>query len=271
MSTLSNQPDFRTATDTMRMAGTRSVRLAIERMSKSFGRQVAISDVSFSVHESEFVAILGTSGAGKTTLFRCVAGLVKPDDGNIRLAGSPRLNLQGRDRRRIAVVFQQFNLVNRLSALSNVLAGRLGDIPTWRGILHRFTRADILWALECLDRVGLLDKAEQRADRLSGGQQQRVAIARVICQRPEIIIADEPVASLDPQTSASILELLRGICREDRVAVICSLHQTDLACAYADRIVGLAHGRVVIDVAAKAFDAVAASLYGSAPEGEIQP
>jgi phosphonate transport system ATP-binding protein len=133
----------------------------------------------------------------------------------------------------------------------------------------RFSREDKLWALECLDRVAMLDYAERRADTLSGGQQQRVAIARAIAQRPGIILADEPVSSLDPQTSKDVLDLLRDICRKEGVAVVCSLHQIDLARAYADRIVGLANGHVVMDIAAIAFDATAfASVYGSAAEVE---
>lgn len=265
MSTSSHRYD--SPTDSLCFAAAPPIRLEIERLSKRFGRQVAISEASFTVREGEFIALLGSSGAGKTTLFRCIAGLVKPDNGNVRLAGSLRSKLQRRDRRRIAVVFQQHNLVKRLSALCNVLAGHLCNIPSWRGMLRQFTSAEILWALECLDRVGLLDKAHQRADRLSGGQQQRVAIARAICQRPEVIIADEPVASLDPMTSASIMLLLQELCRMERVSVVCSLHQTDLACAYADRIVGLANGGVVIDIAANAFDAEAAArLYGGTHE-----
>jgi phosphonate transport system ATP-binding protein len=172
---------------------------------------------------------------------------------------------RGRERRRIAVVFQQFNLVSRLSALQNVLAGRLGRVATWRGWLRRFERQDRLLAYECLDRVGLLDKAAQRADTLSGGEQQRVAIARALAQQPYVIIADEPVASLDPQISSGILELLRGICHRDGVAVVCSLHQLHLAQSYADRIVGLARGKLVVDMRASAFDAAFAErLYGNA-------
>jgi phosphonate transport system ATP-binding protein len=162
-------------------------------------------------------------------------------------------------------VFQQFNLVNRLTALQNVLAGRLGYVPAWRGWLRRFERADRLLALECLDRVGLVNKARQRADTLSGGEQQRVAIARALAQQPDVILADEPVASLDPRISAGIMELLGGICHRDGVALVCSLHQMHLAQAYADRIVGLKDGRIVVDTPAGAFDTERAKrLYGSA-------
>jgi phosphonate transport system ATP-binding protein len=243
---------------------TRSVRLAVAKLAKSYGGRAAISDVSFEVCEGEFLAILGPSGAGKTTLFRCITGLTAPDDGSVRLADADFLRMHRRERRRIAVVFQQFNLVSRISAVSNVLAGRLGHVAPWRGFTKRFRRVDRLLALECLDRVGLVHKASQRADSLSGGEQQRVAIARALAQQPDVIIADEPVASLDPRISAGIMELLTGICHRDGVALVCSLHQMHLAQKYADRIVGLAQGRVVADIPAATFDtAMARRLYGS--------
>ncbi len=239
-------------------------RLSVEGMTKSFNGRRAIEDVSFAVGEHEFVAVLGQSGAGKTTLFRCVAGLLAPDQGIARIGGDRITSLRARDRRRLAVVFQQFNLVSRLSAFENVLAGRLGHVPAWRGWLRSFARADRLLALECLDRVGLLAHAAQRADRLSGGQQQRVAIARALAQQAELIIADEPVASLDPNTSAEILDLLRNIARSDGIGVVCGLHQVPYAKAYADRIVGLSQGRVMLDVPTERFDRVAfEQLYGS--------
>ena len=224
--------------------------------SKSFNGCAAITNVSFTAHRGEFVAVLGSSGAGKTTLFRCLAGLLPMDAGLARLNGRDVAGFAGRERRHIAVVFQQFNLVSRLSALQNVLAGRLGYAPAWRGWLRRFSSADVLFALECLERVGLLEQAMQRADTLSGGQQQRVAIARALAQRPDVIIADEPVASLDPRIGADILELLRSICHAeaDGIAVICSLHQPQFARQYADRVVGMTSGRIVADMAAATFD-----------------
>jgi phosphonate transport system ATP-binding protein len=227
----------------------------VRAASKAFAGRAAIDAVSFKVRRGEFVAVLGPSGAGKTTLFRSLAGLTALDAGSAYLRGIDVASLVGRERRHIAVVFQQFNLVSRLSALDNVLAGRLGAVPAWRGWLRRFSRDDMLLALECLDRVGLLDRASQRADTLSGGQQQRVAIARALAQQPDLIIADEPVASLDPRIGAGILELLRSICHAQvsGVAVICSLHQPHFAKAYADRVVGLAAGRIVMDMAAADF------------------
>ena len=233
-------------------------------ITKTLGGHAALSDVSFAARAGEFVAVLGPSGAGKTTLFRCMTGLLVPDRGEVRISGEPLDDRHREARRRIAVVFQQFNLVNRLSALDNVLAGRLGYVDAWRGWTRRFKRSDYLLALECLDRVGLLARAAQRADTLSGGQQQRVAVARALAQGADVIVADEPVASLDPAIGAGILELLRRI-RGEGVAVVCSLHQVQLARRFADRIVGLSHGRVVCDVAPAAFDRAAEEeLYGPA-------
>ena len=242
-------------------------RLSVRAISKAFGACEALAAISFEVREHEMVAVLGPSGAGKTTLFRCITGLLAPDTGEVRVAGLNVAHLHGRERRHIAVVFQQFNLVSRLSALDNVLAGRLGHVAAWRGWTRHFKRSDRLLALECLDRVGLLPQARQRADTLSGGQQQRVAVARALAQQPDIIIADEPIASLDPTISAEILELLRGICHSDGVSVVCSLHQLNFATAYADRIIGLAEGRLVVDVPVAQFDQAAATqLYSGKRE-----
>ena len=236
----------------------------VDEITKSFADKTVVANVSFSVRRGEFVALLGPSGAGKTTLIRCMAGLEVPDAGTVRLDGALLTSLARTERRRVAVVFQQFNLVSRLSALDNVLAGRLGHVPTWRGMLRHFSRDDRLLALECLHRVGLIDQAQQRADTLSGGQQQRVAIARALAQQPEVILADEPIASLDPQAARGILDLLRDICTRDRVAVVCCLHQLHFARDVADRIVGLAAGRLITDGPAVEFgDDAAARLYGA--------
>ena len=232
----------------------REVQLSVHGLSKAFHGRPAIEDVDFTASRHEFVAVLGPSGAGKTTLFRCITGLLALDQGTVRIGMSEVTSVMTRRLREVAVIFQQFNLVNRLTALENVLAGRLGYAPAWRGWLRRFDRSDRLLALECLDRVGLMDLAMRRADTLSGGQQQRVAIARALAQCPTLIVADEPVASLDPSTSMGVLDLLHGIARSEGVAVVCSLHQVHLARAYADRIVGLSSGRVVFELPAARFD-----------------
>jgi phosphonate transport system ATP-binding protein len=255
-----------------RTVGARTTpRMTVTGVSKAFYGRAAIEDISFTVAPGEFVALLGPSGAGKTTLFRCMTGLTAPDKGVVHIGNDDIAVIHGRERRRVAVVFQQFNLVGRLTAFDNVLAGRLGHVPAWRGWLRRFRRADRLLALECLDRVGLIAKAGQRADSLSGGQQQRVALARALAQQPSLIVADEPVASLDPAAGAGVLGLLRSIARSDGVGVVCSLHQVQFACAFADRIVGLVSGRVRVDVPAKHFDEAGfARLYGEQKvDGEI--
>jgi phosphonate transport system ATP-binding protein len=235
-------------------SSSREVQLSVRGLSKAFHGRPAIEDIDFTASRHEFVAVLGPSGAGKTTLFRCITGLLAADQGTVRIGMSEVTSVMTRRLREVAVIFQQFNLVNRLTALENVLAGRLGYVSAWRGWLRRFDRSDRLLALECLDRVGLMDLAMRRADTLSGGQQQRVAIARALAQCPTLIVADEPVASLDPSTSTGVLDLLHGIARSEGVAVVCSLHQVHLARAYADRIVGLSSGRVVFDLPAARFD-----------------
>ncbi len=238
--------------------------LSVHGVSKAFGERWAIYDVSFDMAPGEVVAVLGPSGVGKSTLFRCIAGLHKADAGVVRLDGADIAGLRAADRRQIAVVFQQYNLVRRLTALDNVLAGRLGHVAQWRGILRRFERADTLKALECLERVGLLDQARQRADTLSGGQQQRVAIARALAQEARLIVADEPVASLDPGSAAGVLQLLRDIARTEGVAVLCSLHQTGYARTFSDRILGMSDGQIIVDApAADLDDAAISALYAA--------
>jgi phosphonate transport system ATP-binding protein len=222
--------------------------LAARRLSKAYRARVALREASFSVRPGEFVAVLGPSGSGKTTLFRCLTRLTDPDCGEIEIAGAPFHRLRGRDlasaRRRIGVVFQQFNLVRRLSALDNVLAGRLAGASLWRVMARQFARADETIAIKALLDVGLGEHLDQRADTLSGGQQQRVAIARAIAQESLVILADEPVASLDPETAVAILELLHRQTRTSGIAVVCALHQPQLARRFADRILSMEAGRL---------------------------
>jgi phosphonate transport system ATP-binding protein len=244
--------------------------LLIETVTKRYGTTLALDDVSFVVDSGEFVALLGPSGAGKSTLFRCVTRLVAPDTGVVRVLGRDMSALGGQElrlaRRDVGLIFQQFNLIGRLSAMDNVLAGRMGHASTLRVMLRQFTRADRQLALAALDRVGLLERAGQRADSLSGGQQQRVAIARVLAQQARLLLADEPVSSLDPQSAENVLGILRNIARETGIAVVCALHQVDLARRYADRVVALRGGRKLLDVSVNAFDQNAfQELYGAHP------
>ena len=231
----------------------------VERLTKRYGDTVtALADVSFSIEPGEFVAVLGPSGAGKTTLFRCLTGLTRPDGGSVIVRGRDICAIRGRQlraaRQDVALIFQQFNLVRRLTAVHNVLAGRLARLPTWRVVLRRFARPDRQRALACLDAVGLLDRAYARADELSGGQQQRVAIARALAQEATVVLADEPVASLDPESAAVVLDTLRVVARTG-VAVVASLHQVHLAATYADRIIALRAGRVVENAPVDRLDA----------------
>ena len=244
--------------------------LLIETVTKRYGTTLALDDVSFVVGPGEFVALLGPSGAGKSTLFRCVTRLVAPDTGLVRVLGRDISALGGQElrlaRRDVGLIFQQFNLIGRLSAMDNVLAGRMGHASTLRVMLRQFTRVDRQLALAALDRVGLLERAGQRADSLSGGQQQRVAIARVLAQQARLLLADEPVSSLDPQSAENVLGILRNIARETGIAVVCALHQVDLARRYADRVVALRGGRKLLDVSVNAFDQNAfQELYGAHP------
>ncbi|MCZ8313528.1 phosphonate ABC transporter ATP-binding protein [Phreatobacter sp.] len=252
--------------------------LSLSGVSKTYGSTIALADVSFTVAPGEVVALVGPSGAGKSTVFRCVTRLVAPDAGSVSVLGSDLAGLRGRQlrdaRRDIGLIFQQFNLISRMSALDNVLAGRMGHVATWRVVARRFPAADRQLALACLDRVGLLDKAYQRADSLSGGQQQRVAIARVLAQRSRVLLADEPVSSLDPKAADNVLTVLRSVARENGIAVLCSLHQVDLARRFADRVVALRSGRLVLDAPAAALTPAAfADIYGTPepPAGETLP
>lgn len=212
---------------------------------------LAMRDVTLDVPRGQFVAIIGLSGAGKSTFLRCINRLVDPTGGSVEVLGRDITHARGselrRMRRRVGMIFQQFNLVRRMSVAQNVLTGRLGYQTGWRAIFPAFTSEDRRIAARALARVGLLERAGARADALSGGQQQRVAIARALAQNPEIMLADEPVASLDPESSKVVLGYLRQINREDGITTVVNLHQLDYAREYADRIVGFREGRVVFD------------------------
>ncbi|HZQ37675.1 MAG TPA: phosphonate ABC transporter ATP-binding protein, partial [Dehalococcoidia bacterium] len=211
----------------------------------------ALSDVSVEVRTGEFLAVIGPSGAGKSTFLRCINGLVRPSAGTISFEGRDITRARGaavrRARRQMGMIFQQFNLVKRSSVLQNVLCGRLGYQSGWRSVVPVFRQSDVELALAALERVGIADKAYVRADSLSGGQQQRVAIARALAQQPRLMLADEPVASLDPETSITVLDDLRRINREQGITTIVNLHQLDFAREYADRVIGFKQGRLVFD------------------------
>jgi phosphonate transport system ATP-binding protein len=228
-------------------------------VTKQFGPDVlGLDDVSLTVHAGEVVVLLGLSGSGKSTLLRHVDGLHLPTSGSVRVlgvdVGSARGGALRALRRRIGFVFQQFDLVGSRTVLENVCTGALGRLRGPRLGLPTYPRSLRREALEHLDRVGLADRAFQRADTLSGGQQQRVAVARALMQRPEVLLADEPVASLDPESSEQVMTLLKTISRENSLTVVCSLHQVDLALGWGDRIIGLRTGRTVLDLPTTGLD-----------------
>jgi phosphonate transport system ATP-binding protein len=224
--------------------------IEVRGLSKAYGGILALRGVDLRVSAGELCVVLGPSGAGKSTLLRCVNRLTEPTSGEILIAGKPppRNRTDLRDlRRHIGMIFQDHNLVPRLSVLKNVLTGRLATMPSIAAALQLFPRADIDIALEALRRVDLAERANDRADRISGGQQQRVGIARALAQQPQVILADEPVASLDPKTARVVLDDLRRAAHELGIAVLCNLHQVEYAVEFADRIVGICDGRVVFE------------------------
>lgn len=223
--------------------------IELDNVKKVFDDQViALNGVSAKIKQGEFVVVLGPSGSGKTTLLRTVNGLVSLTEGKITIDGVDVIpNQYKKVRCMVGMIFQQFNLVANLSVINNVLTGSLASHQNWYSGLYFFPKSIRLRALEVIDRVGLLDKAYQRTDTLSGGQQQRVGIARALMQKPKVLLADEPIASLDPMISYSILSLLKEICLEDKLTVLCSLHQVEFAVQFAQRIIGLSNGKIVMD------------------------
>lgn len=223
--------------------------LEVFGLSKRFGNVVALSDATFRVAAGEVVAVLGPSGSGKSTLFRCITRLTEPDTGQIRVNGQSigqlaPTALQGA-RTDIGVVFQQFNLVRRRSALANVMTARLPTLPLWRVALGLYPQSMRDRAEAALCEVGLGMQRDQRADTLSGGQQQRVAIGRALMQESRILLADEPVASLDPQSARMVLGLMRSLAKSKGLAILCTLHQPDLAAEFADKILYMHLGQIV--------------------------
>lgn len=235
---------------------------------------VGLKDVTLTIQDGEFVAIIGRSGAGKSTLLRSVNRMHDITEGRLTVEGVNVSTLKGKDLRRfrrgIGMVFQSFNLVTRTTVIRNVLAACVPEMPFWRVLLGAFRKQDKLTALESLDKVGILDKAYIRADQLSGGQQQRVALARTLAQNPKIILADEPVAALDPVTAKQVMQDFVRINKDMGITILLNIHHVELAIEYADRIIGIRAGQIVYDGPAKAVDqAVLDRIYGeSAPREE---
>lgn len=226
--------------------------LLVNNLEKEYvkGKPV-LKGLSFEVSGEETVGIIGPSGTGKSTLLRCINRLIEPTKGSITVAGHDMTACSGKDlrmaRRHIGMVFQEYNLVERLTVIENVLCGRLGYIPVWRAWLRKFDQADIDRAFQLIDHVGLSEFATQRADSLSGGQRQRVGIARAMMQSPAVIMADEPTSSLDPKTSVEIMELLKKVSTTEHIPVLINIHDVNLAKRFCDRIIGMSKGKIIFD------------------------
>ena len=242
--------------------------LQIQDLTKQYTRgQSVLQGVSLALDSEGITAVIGPSGAGKSTLLRCINRLVEPTSGRVIFHGTDLVALHGRElreyRRRIGMVFQEFNLVERLSVIENLLSGRLGYVPPWRAWLRRFLEEDIRRAFDLLEQLGLREFAAKRADALSGGQRQRVWIGRALMQEPELLLADEPTSSLDPRTSAEIMETMATLARERHIPVIVNMHDVNLAARFADRMIGMTDGRIVFDGPPSALTTeVLATIYG---------
>jgi phosphonate transport system ATP-binding protein len=236
-----------------------SAGLSLRGLSKAYvpGKPV-LRDITLDFAPEGVTAIIGPSGTGKSTLIRCINRLVEPSGGQVLLDGQDLVPLRGAAlrlaRRRIGMVFQEYNLVERLSVMENLLSGRLGYVPLWRAWLRKYPEQDIARAFDLLDAVGLPDHATRRADALSGGQRQRVGIARALMQRPALLLADEPTSSLDPRTAVEVMELLTTLTRREQVPVIINIHNVELAKRYCGRIIGMHQGAVVFDGAPEALE-----------------
>ncbi|MEL6839411.1 MAG: phosphonate ABC transporter ATP-binding protein [Pseudomonadota bacterium] len=241
--------------------------LTLSNISRQFGETTAVDNVSLSIRPGQFVGVIGRSGAGKSTLLRLINRLIDPTEGSISFQGSEITSLKGKLlrhwRRDCAMIFQQFNLVERLNVLNNVLIGRLAEHGFVSSMAMQFTDEERAMAIEALDRLDLVPQALQRAGTLSGGQQQRVAIAKALVQDPKIMLADEPIASLDPANATLVMDGLKQINQEDGITVLVNLHTLDTARAYCDRIIAMRAGRVFFDgTAAQLTDDVVRDIYG---------
>jgi phosphonate transport system ATP-binding protein len=245
--------------------------LAINNLTKYYKDVRALADVSLKVKAGEFVTVIGRSGAGKSTLLRCVNRMIEPSSGMIEFDGIDMRSLRRRDlrraRRRIGMIFQHFNLVPRQTVIENVLHGRLGYKSTLQGSLGIYDREEKRHAMDVLERLGLEDQARKRCDQLSGGQKQRVGIARALVQDPRLILCDEPIASLDPKSSKTIMDHLYRISRDMKITILMNLHQVDVAIKYSDRIIGIREGAIVYDGDSKKLKKkIVAEIYGSDAE-----
>src|SRR6516225_8723051 len=247
--------------------------LLVEGLTCRFGTKAAVDNASFSVARGSFVGVIGRSGAGKSTLLRTINRLAPATSGRILFNGVDVTALKGKElrkwRARSAMIFQQFNLIGRLDVLTNVLMGRLSAIPSWRSLLQAWPEEDVAVAMSALEQFDIAQLAAQRSDQLSGGQQQRVAIARALVQEPDIVLADEPIASLDPRNTKVVMDALLRINREFGITVLCNLHSLELARNYCGRLIGMAAGQVVFDGTPEQLtDAEAKRLYGLEGEGK---
>lgn len=258
--------------------------LDIKNLEKRYGKnEPVLTGLNLTVEGSSVVSIVGASGAGKSTLLRCINRLVEPTSGQILLNGVDMAKVSGAElrqaRRNIGMVFQGFNLIDRLTVMENVLSGRLGYVSLYRAITRKFPQSDIERAFQLMERVGIAHYANKRADQLSGGERQRVAVVRALMQEPQILLADEPTASLDPKTSQQIMSLLRSLASEMNLPVLINIHNVTQARMYTDRIVGMRHGQMIFDGGPKDFNQDALdAIYGGIespdavePEAIVQP
>lgn len=242
--------------------------LEIRNLVKRYGQdEPVLKGLDLSVEGNSVVSIVGASGAGKSTLLRCINRLVEPTSGSIRLNGNELVSLRGAPlrhaRRKIGMIFQGFNLIDRLTVMENVLAGRLGYVSLYQAVARRYPQSDIDRAFSLMERVGIAHYANKRADALSGGERQRVGVVRALMQEPDILLADEPTASLDPVTSEQIMMLLQALASEMSLPVLINIHNVAQARAYTERIVGLRHGQLIFDGSPDEFDGeVLNAIYG---------
>ena len=250
--------------------------IQFEHVSKVYSNGTkGLNDVNLKIEQGEFVAIIGLSGAGKSTLIRTINRVHNITEGKLTVDGVDVNTLKGKSlrkyRRKVGMIFQSFNLISRTTVIKNVLTSKVPDLSWWRSITGTFTKEDKIEALEALDKVGILDKVYSRCDQLSGGQQQRVALARTLAQNPSIILADEPVAALDPVTAKQVMEDFRRINKEMNISVLINIHHVDLALAYADRVIGIRAGQIVYDgPSSEVDDAVLKSIYNGEAVGMME-